>query len=86
MKVCIESADNGYIVRLLGDAEVCESILIYAYDEFTDCRKQEVETFASALRAVERFIGPATSRHSEARVYVRVEPGDKYEPQGRDSE
>jgi len=38
-----------------------------------------VECFADFLRTLNEELGPSTSRYSPKRIFIRVEPGDKYE-------
>jgi hypothetical protein len=78
----IRRAKNGYILKVIngkGDSDEQEEIV---YQEKYD---EEVECFADFLRYLDEEYGPATSRHSEKRIYINVESGDKYKPDPRDS-
>ena len=79
MKITIEMAANGWLIRTQSDfPEDMPETLVYSYaDSFNDT--DEVKAFAEVLWRINDLIGPTTSRHSKARVYVEVKPGDKYE-------
>lgn len=71
-------AKNGHILKVCytaeetGDAE--EVVFQEKYDE-----DDELECFADFLRVLNDQYGPSTGRYSPKRIYIRVEPGDKYE-------
>ena len=71
----IRRARNGWILKVerpaSGDGEPDEIVHEEKYED-------EVECFADFLRSLNDEIGPSTSRHSPKRIYVQVEPGDKY--------
>lgn len=41
--------------------------------------EDDVECFADLLRTLNGEFGPSTSRYSPRRIYIRVEPGDKFD-------
>jgi hypothetical protein len=74
MKFEIRQVRNGAVLRVeANDAEGPEEI---AYQERED---DEIEAFADFLRVVLDHYGPTTSRYSQKRIRVLVEPGDKCE-------
>lgn len=89
MRLTIEAVDNGYIVE--HEAEYADGVQrvsrnVFQSDyphegPFLGDGVQESHAMAAALRYIDSQIGPSTSRYSAARVYVRVEPGDKYTPE-----
>ncbi len=76
MRVEIRKARNGWILRVerpsLEDGEADEVVFEEKYDD-------EVECFAEFLRTLDEELGPPTSRYSPKRIYIRTEPGDKFE-------
>ncbi len=72
----IRRVTNGWILKAnrpssYSDAEselVCQ-------EDYED----EVECFADFLRTLNEEFGPSMSRYSPKRIYIRVEPGDKFE-------
>ena len=79
MKVTIEIAANGWLIRTQPDfsQDKTETFVYSHVDDFDDT--DEVKAFAHVLWRVNDLIGPTTSRHSKARIYVEVKPGDKHE-------
>ena len=79
MKITIEMAANGWLIRTQPDhPEDRSETYVYSHaDSFNDT--DEVKAFAEVLWRINDLIGPETSRHSVARIYVEVKPGDKYE-------
>lgn len=79
MKVTIEMAANGWLIRTQSDfPEDMPETFVYSHvDDFDDT--DEVKAFAKVLWRVNDLIGPTTSRHSKARIYVEVKPGDKHD-------
>jgi len=75
MKFEIRRVQNGIVLRVEADSEEGADELVYQERESDD-----VEAFADFLRELTDQYGPTTSRYSPKRVYIRVEPGDKYEP------
>lgn len=75
MNIDIRSAKNGLIlkVRYRDDDPETEEV-VHQQDEDDD-----VEAFAAFLYYLVENFGPSTSRYSPKRIYIRVEPGDKYE-------
>ncbi len=69
-KFTMKSALNGYILSS-DDGEI-----LY---QTTDDDKDEIERFCEFLYAVKEHYGPSTSRYSPKRIYINIEPGDKYE-------
>ena len=79
MKVTIEMAANGWLIRTQSDfPEDRSETYVYSHADSTH-DTAEVNTFASVLWCLNDLIGPTTSRHSKARVYVEVKPGDKHD-------
>jgi hypothetical protein len=79
MKVIIETALNGWLIRKEADATDDRSELhVFSHSDSADT-EEEVKAFAGVLWCLNDLIGPSTSRHSKARVYVEVKPGDKHE-------
>lgn len=79
MKVTIETAVNGWLIRTESDfAEGRSGLYVFSHSDSKD-DTAEVNTFASVLWCLNDLIGPTTSRHSKARVYVEVKPGDKHD-------
>lgn len=77
MKITIETATNGWLVRKEPDElDNRSELYVYGYSEHGS-ETQEVETFASVLWSITELVGPTTSRYSKARIYVEVKPGDK---------
>lgn len=74
MKFELRTARNGVILRVEdGESDGDEVV----YQETED---DEIEAFAEFLRFLVDHYGPMTSRYSPKRIFVIVEPGDKYEP------
>jgi len=81
MKFEIRQVRNGAVLRVeVNDVEGPEEI---AYQERED---DEIEAFADFLRVVLDHYGPTTSRYSQKRIRVLVEPGDKCESSPTQSE
>jgi hypothetical protein len=79
MKLIIETASNGWLIRKEPDEFDDRSELhVFSHcDSFNDI--EEVNAFATMLHTLSDLIGPTTSRYSPARVYIEVKPGDKHE-------
>lgn len=79
MKLTIETASNGWLIRKEPDELDDRSELhVFSHsDSFDDTA--EVHAFARVLWCLNDLIGPSTSRYSKARVYVEVKPGDKHD-------
>ena len=78
MKVTIETARNGWLIRREPD-ELDETTEVFVYGFSNDGDDvDEVKSFASFLWRITELLGPTTSRYSEARIYIEVKPGDKY--------
>ena len=69
----IQKADNGIILEVSAFGDTPQ-VMVYQ-----DREGDEVECFADFLRLLNEHFGPATSRYSEKRIYIRVESGDKFE-------
>lgn len=76
MKFEIRNVSNGVVLRIEPEAsgDEAQEIVYQARDD------AEVEAFAEFLRHLVENYGPHTSRYSPNRIYVRVKPGDKFEP------
>jgi len=75
-KVC--RARNGLVLEVeepLGDERPPEIVYQERFDD-------EVEGFAEFLRYLNDEFGPSTNRYSPKRIYICVEPGDKFEDVG----
>ena len=82
MKVTIETAVNGWLIRTESDfPEGRSGLYVFSHSSHSGSTHDtaEVNTFASVLWCLNDLIGPTTSRHSKARVYVEVKPGDKHD-------
>jgi hypothetical protein len=78
MILIIETASNGWLIRKEADATDDRSELhVFSHSDGADA-EEEVNAFAGVLWCLNDLIGPTTSRHSKARVYVQVKPGDKH--------
>lgn len=75
MKLEIQTVKNGYIMK---DVESGDT---FVYQENSDLGEtgSEVRCFVDLLQDLDELIGPSTSRYSKERIFVRVEPGDKYD-------
>lgn len=74
MKIEIRPASNGVILKVRATAKEDGEEIVHQQVEGDD-----VEAFADFLRFLLDHYGPKTSRYSPKRIYVRVEPGDKFE-------
>jgi hypothetical protein len=70
----IQYCENGWI---LTHAEEGEPDRLYVFSH-TGSDQSEVEAFRDLLATVDDIYGPTTSRYSEHRIYIRIEPGDKH--------
>jgi hypothetical protein len=75
MKFEIRTAANGVILRVEHDGPDAATEEVVWQEREDD----EVEAFADFLRHLLDHYGPTTNRYSPKRIYIRVEPGDKYE-------
>ena len=76
MRFEIRHAQNGWILRVeTPHSESVEADEVVCQEKHED----EVECFADFLRILNEEFGPSTSRYSPKRIFIRVEPGDKYE-------
>ncbi len=75
MKIEIETASNGFILRTIVDGEVDT---VDVFQDQGEADESAVQTTAELLRYLNDILGPSTSRHAKARVYVEVKPGDKH--------
>lgn len=76
----IRRAKNGCILKVIRTEESSGESKEIVYQEKFD---NEVECFADFLIYLNEEYGPSTGRHSEKRIYISVEPGDKFEPVSR---
>jgi hypothetical protein len=72
VKVVVESARNGYIVRIPTDGPD-EAELVIAIGE-----NDVVEANLQMLQEVHEAIGHVGSRHDARRIFIGVQPGDKH--------
>jgi hypothetical protein len=66
----MKTAINGWVL------ETEDGEIVYQDPDEEDC---EIERFANFLRVIDDQFGPPSSRYSPKRIYIRVEPGDKFE-------
>lgn len=82
MRFEIRRVKNGIILEMVESptetGEKSEIVYQEKYDE-----EDDVECFADFLRYLSDQYSPSTDRYSPKRIYIRVEPGDKYEPPQR---
>lgn len=74
MRFEIRRVQNGAVLRVeldYPDAEAQEVV-------YQEIEQDEVEAFADFLHYLVEHYGPQTSRYSPKRIYIRVEPGDKF--------
>ncbi len=76
MKFEIRRVQNGAVLRVEPDCLEAEAEELVYQEKETD----EIEAFEDFLRLLLDHYGPNTSRYSPKRIYIRVEPGDKFEP------
>ena len=74
MKFEIRRVKNGAVLRVDSEGEDSDEEIVYQEQE------DEIEAFADFLRHLVDHYGPTTSRYSPKKIFIRVEPGDKYEP------
>jgi hypothetical protein len=73
MKLVIETARNGYVIRDQNDGSEPEDLTTVADDDPADA------TLALLGEILDR-VGYVGSRYDERRVRIAIEPGDKWEP------
>ena len=76
MKFEIRRVQNGAVLHVEPDYPDAKAEEVV----YQETEMDEVEAFAEFLRHLVDHYGPHTSRYSPKRIYVRVEPGDKFEP------
>ena len=76
MTFSIRNVANGVVLRI-EPQQPGEEATEVVYQDTADA---EIEAFADFLRYLLDNYGPQTSRYSPKRIYIRTEPGDKYEP------
>ena len=76
MKFEIRHVQNGTVLRVEPDYPDAEPEEVVYQERDGD----EVEAFADFLRYLVEHYGPSTSRYSPKRIFVSVQPGDKFEP------
>jgi hypothetical protein len=70
----IQYATNGWLLTLVEEGEI-DKLYVFSHG---DSEQSEIEAFRELLTAVHDIYGPTTSRYSEHRIYIRIEPGDKH--------
>lgn len=75
MSLIIKMASNGWILEDHSDPELVRVEVF----EGGDREEEDVKAMQRLLYTIDSLIGPTTSRYSEHRIYVRIEPGDKFE-------
>ena len=78
MKSEIRRVKNGLVLKVADQEDGSLGDEVVYQEKYDD----EVECFADFLRFLDDEYGPSTSRYSEKRIYVSVEPGDKFGPRG----
>lgn len=75
MRFEVRRARNGLVLKVeepLEDGRSPEVVYQERYDD-------EVEGFGDFLRYLNEEFGPPTSRYDPKRIYIRIEPGDKFD-------
>jgi hypothetical protein len=75
MSLVIKMVSNGWILEDHSDPEM---VRVQVF-EGGDREEDDVKTMQQLLYTINDLVGPTTSRYSEHRIYVRIEPGDKFE-------
>lgn len=75
MSLVIKMASNGWILEDHSDPEM---VRVQVF-EGGDREEDDVKAMQQLLYTISDLVGPTTSRYSEHRIYVRIEPGDKFE-------
>jgi len=80
----IQYAQNGWLLTVSEEGEM-DKLYVFSYG---DSEQSEIEAFRDLLASVHDLYGPNTSRYSEHRIYIRIEPGDKHSshPDNQESE
>jgi hypothetical protein len=75
MKFEIHPAKNGIVLTVDHgiEGEAPEEIV------YQEVEGNEVQAFADFLHFINDNYGPSTSRYSPQRIYITIEPGDKWE-------
>lgn len=75
-------AMNGCILRVQeDDDDETESYITYQSSD--DDEDGSIERFQDFLYQIKnQVLGPNDSRYSKKRIIIKVEPGDKFEPEG----
>jgi hypothetical protein len=71
----IQYATNGWLLTQTEEGEP-DRLFVFSH---TGSEQSEVEAFRDLLATVDDIYGPTTSRYSEYRIYIKVQPGDKHE-------
>lgn len=74
MKFEIRRVQNGAVLRVESEGPDAEAEEVV----YQETETAEIEAFADFLRHLADHYGPQTSRYSPKRIFIRVEPGDKY--------
>lgn len=75
MSLIIKMASNGWILEDHSDTEMVRVEVF----EGGDREEEDVQAMQRLLFTINDLVGPSTSRYSAHRIYVRIEPGDKFE-------
>lgn len=75
MSLVIKMVMNGWILEDHSDPEL---VRIQVF-EGGDSEEDEVKAMQQLIYTINDLVGPTTSRYSKHRIYVRIEPGDKFE-------
>jgi len=71
----IQYAQNGWLLTHTEEGEP-DRLHVFSHN---GSDQSEVEAFRDLLATVEDIYGPTTSRYSEHRIYIKIQPGDKHE-------
>jgi hypothetical protein len=70
----IQYAENGWLLTFSQEGEPDE-LYVFSHNGHD---QSEVEAFRDLLCQVDSIYGPMTSRYSEHRIRIHIEPGDKH--------
>lgn len=76
MKLRIESVGNGYILHVSYDENGIKEKFVYEDAELENYHA--LHALQKMLNDIVNLLGMSGSRHDKQRIYVKLEPGDKY--------
>jgi hypothetical protein len=74
MSVTIKYCENGWLLTHVEEGEP-DRLFVFSHN---GSDQSEVEAFRDLLVTVDDIYGPTTSRYSEHRIYIKIQPGDKH--------